>query len=116
MSQRDTGKGAMINEGNSCGGDSFLYDSKALMEGQCMACTDTRKQMSSGHENSKSADTQSRAALILIESEILFRPEKENLNRPAHQIRVQDLPCSERSICADKDSLCRKKIYAEKSG
>lgn len=104
MRQRDPEKAAMINEGNPFRGDRFLHGSKALMEGQCLTGTDTRKQMSSRHENPKSADPQSRADLILVESEILFRLTKENLNRPAHQIRVQDLLRSERSICADKST------------
>ena len=46
----------MINEGNPFSGNSFLHDSKALVEGQGLTGTDTRKQMSSGHENPRPAD------------------------------------------------------------
>ena len=78
MSQRDTEKAAMINEGNTFSGDSFLHDSKALVEGQYLAGTDTRKQMSSGHENPKPTDPQSRADLIIDLKQGSVWPDEKN--------------------------------------
>ena len=58
--------------------------------------------MSSGHEDPESADTASRADLVLIQSKILLGLAEKDLNRPTNQIRIQNLLGSEMGIRAEK--------------
>ena len=73
--------------------------------------------MGGRHKYPKPADSKCRANLISVQSKPLFGLAEEDLNRPAHQIRIQDGLGSDIRVCTDKgaqgtgyaESLFRKR-------